>query len=125
MKSLIPEFDTQSFTQIMFPHTNTDWEYCLEDAQQNFIAIISAITRYQKCLVVCEDVKKVKSYFKENANLFFVEYATDDTWARDCSALSIIDNGEVKLANFTFNAWGGKFEATKDNKSGASSWLND
>jgi agmatine/peptidylarginine deiminase len=115
MKSLIPEFDTQSFTQIIFPHQNTDWEYCLEDAKQNFIAIINAIIKYQKCLVVCDDLQKVKSYFEENENLFFVEFETNDTWARDCSALCILDNGEVKLTNFIFNAWGGKFEATKDN----------
>ena len=115
MKSLIPEFEEQSFTQIIFPHKNTDWDYCLEDAQQNFIAIINAIIKYQKCLVVCNDMQEVKSYFKEDKNLFFVEYETNDTWARDCSVLCVENNGEVELANFTFNAWGGKFEATKDN----------
>jgi agmatine/peptidylarginine deiminase len=45
-----------------------------------------------------------------------VEYETNDTWARDCSALSIKENDEIKLLDFSFNAWGDKFESKKDNK---------
>jgi len=46
----------------------------------------------------------------------FIQYETDDTWARDCSAISILDDGQTKLLNFTFNGWGGKFDASKDDK---------
>ncbi|MEA2100076.1 MAG: agmatine deiminase family protein, partial [Campylobacterota bacterium] len=115
MKRLIAEFEKQSFTQIIFPHAKTDWIEYLQEAEENFIGIINAIIRYQKCLVVCDDIKRVKPHFKENKNLFFIEYETDDTWARDSSALSIEENEEIKLLDFTFTAWGDKFEATKDN----------
>ena len=115
MKSLVAEFDTQSFTQIIFPHEKTDWIEYLQEAQSTFITIINTIIKYQKCLVICADIKSVKKHFKQNKNLYFVEYLSDDTWARDTSAISIIDASKVKLLNFTFNAWGEKFDFKKDN----------
>jgi agmatine/peptidylarginine deiminase len=115
MRRLIAEFEKQSFTQIIFPHAKSDWVDYLEEAQETFVNIINAITKYQECLVVCDDVESVKSRFKENENLYFVEYETNDTWARDCSALCIEDGNSIKLLDFTFTGWGGKFEASKDN----------
>jgi len=115
MRRLIAEFEEQSFTQIIFPHQKSDWIEYLEEAQDTFVNIINAITTYQKCLVVCSDIKSVKSRFEENKNLYFVEYETNDTWARDCSAICIEDAGDIKLLDFTFTGWGGKFEAAKDN----------
>ncbi|MDQ1268223.1 MAG: agmatine deiminase, partial [Campylobacterota bacterium] len=114
MKRLIAEFEKQSFTQIIFPHAKSDWVEYLEEAQDTFVNIIKAITKYQECLVVCENVEDVKSRFKDTKNLYFVEYETNDTWARDCSALCIEENNTVKLLDFTFTGWGGKFEASKD-----------
>ena len=114
-KRLIAEFETQSFTQIIFPHKGTDWAPYLNDAQNCFLNIINTIIKFQPVLVVVHDLQTVKKQFKPHPNLHFVEYLTDDTWARDCSALSIEQNGKVKLLDFTFTGWGDKFKATKDN----------
>ncbi|MDY0123995.1 agmatine deiminase family protein [Sulfurimonas sp.] len=115
MRRLIAEFEEQSFTQIIFPHEKSDWVEYLEEAQETFVNIINEITKYQECLVVCADVESVKSRFKNTQNLYFVEYETNDTWARDCSVLCIEEDNTVKLLDFTFTGWGGKFEASKDN----------
>jgi len=115
VRRLIAEFEEQGYTQIIFPHKKTDWIEYLDEAEQTFINIINAIIKYQKCLVICYDINAVKKHFKENKNLFYVEYETDDTWARDCSALCVQISSRVKLLDFTFNGWGGKFEASKDN----------
>jgi agmatine/peptidylarginine deiminase len=115
MKRLIAEFEKQSFTQIIFPHENTDWREYLDEAQETFVNIINAIRKYQKCLVVSYDIEAVKKRFDDDKNLFFVEYLCDDTWARDCSALSLENAGQTQLLDFTFTAWGGKFEASRDN----------
>lgn len=114
MKRLIAEFEEQSFTQIIFPHANTDWAPYLDEAQKNFVNIINEIVKYQKCLVVSYDIQAVKKHFLDNDNLYFAEYVSDDTWARDCSALSISEANQTKLLDFTFNAWGNKFEASRD-----------
>ena len=46
-KRLIAEFEKQSFTQIIFPHKDTDWIDYLEDAQKTFENIINEIIKYQ------------------------------------------------------------------------------
>ncbi len=115
MKRFIAEFEEQSFTQIIFPHAKSDWIDYLEEAEETFVNIINAIIHYQKCLVVCDNVESVKSRFTPHENLFFVEYETNDTWARDCSVLCVEDGSDIKLLDFTFTGWGGKFEASKDN----------
>ena len=116
MRRLPAEFEEQSFVQVIFPHKNSDWVCCLEDAEKNFIEIISTIAKYQKCLVVCDEVAYVTSKFSELKNLHFVEAKTNDTWARDCSAITITVDDEPLLLDFAFNGWGGKYEAELDNK---------
>lgn len=115
MKRFIAEFEEQSFTQIIFPHAKSDWARYLVEAEETFVNIINAIIKYQKCLVVCDNVQRVKSRFKEHENLFFTEYETNDTWARDCSVLCVQNGNEIELLDFTFTGWGGKFESQKDN----------
>ena len=115
MKNFIAEFKEQSFTQVIFPHAKSDWIDYLSEAQKCFINIIESIIKFQKCLVVCDDIESVKKRFTPHENLFFVEYQTNDTWARDCSALSIVEDGKLKLLDFTFTGWGGKFDASLDN----------
>ncbi len=112
---LIAEFYEQSFTQIIFPHAQTDWRPYLKEAQETFVNIINAIRKYQPCKIICADVHAVKKHFPDTHNLDFIAYRCDDTWARDCSALSLYNNGKKELRNFTFNAWGNKFDATRDN----------
>ncbi|MDF1874270.1 agmatine deiminase family protein [Sulfurimonas sp. SAG-AH-194-I05] len=115
MKRMIAEFEKQSFTQVLFPHVKTDWAEYLQEAEATFVQIIQAIQTYQKCFVICADITYVKSKFQDHTNLYFADYETDDTWARDISCLSVEDDAEVKLLDFTFNAWGNKFEWGKDN----------
>jgi len=113
-KRLIAEFEEQSFTQIIFPHADTDWAEYLDEARETFVNIINAIRKYQKCLVVSYDTDAVKTHFNDEKNLEFVQYVTDDTWARDCSALCVQEANKTTLLDFTFNGWGNKFDATKD-----------
>ncbi len=114
MKRMIAEFEEQSFTQIIFPHKGSDWIEYLADAEETFINIALAISKYQKCFIICADITYVKSKFQNHDNLYFAEYETNDTWARDCSALCIKEDSEIKLLDFTFNAWGEKFASDKD-----------
>lgn len=117
MRYFPAEFEPQSFVQLIFPHPQSDWAPYLEEARGCFVNIATAIARYQPCLIVCDDIDVVKSYFASHENLIFVAYQSNDTWARDCSALSVIDEDEDEplLLDFTFTGWGGKFDATRDN----------
>ena len=114
IKRFPAEFEKQTFVQVIFPHEKSDWIEYLEDARKNFVDIVNGVAKYEKCLVVCDDITLVKSYFQPNENIEYVQFQTNDTWARDCSAISIEENGEKKLLDFTFTGWGGKFDAHLD-----------
>ncbi len=116
----IAEFEPQSFVQLIFPHKQSDWIKYLDEASSTFVTIINAIARFENVLVICDDILRVKSYFSSHHNIYFKAYQSDDTWARDCSAISVRNNTSVELLNFTFNGWGNKFEATRDNAMSAS-----
>ena len=48
-------------------------------------------------------------------NMTFIEIPTNDTWIRDYGYISLRENDKIKLLDFTFDGWGGKFEAALDN----------
>ncbi|MGB6018567.1 MAG: agmatine deiminase family protein [Sulfurimonadaceae bacterium] len=109
------EFEEQSFVQLIFPHANSDWAPYLEEASKNFVAIAMAIAKFEKCLIVCDDINRVKAYFSTTANIYFIQEESDDTWARDCSGITVLQNGEPTVIDFTFTGWGNKFDASLDN----------
>ena len=91
MRYFPSEFEPQSFVQLIFPHPQSDWAPYLEEARAVFVNIASAVAQYQPCLIICDDVDIVKTYFKDHTDLIYVSYQNDDTCARDCSALSVND----------------------------------
>ncbi len=109
------EFEPQRYIQIIFPHKQSDWAAYLGEAEATFVNIIQAVARFETCVIICADVLHVKSFFDDDENLRFVSYQSNDTWARDCSTISIIEEGECVLLDFTFNGWGDKFECERDN----------
>jgi agmatine deiminase len=103
-----------------FPHEETDWYNPnnvkdLEASLSPFIRIAQAIAYGQAVYIICKDKSKIASLFCSPRNLTFIEIPTNDTWIRDYGYLSIKENGEKKLLDFTFDGWGGKFEASLDN----------
>jgi len=113
---LIAEFEEQGFTQIVFPHKETDWKIYLDEAQESFKNIINTIATFQPCLVITDDINETKKFFENIKNIFFIEYCCDDTWARDTSVLCRKNEGSIDLLDFRFTAWGGKYNASKDDK---------
>ena len=65
MRRLIAEFEAQSFTQIIFPHTKSDWNPYLREAQKCFVTIITNVAQFQECLIICDDVAAVKKHFAD------------------------------------------------------------
>ncbi len=114
-RRLPAEFEDQAFVQLIFPHAKSDWAPYLDEASQNFVNIAIAIAQHEPCLIVCDNITRVKNYFTEQKNLFFIQAETDDTWARDCSGITILRDDQPMVIDFTFTGWGNKFDATLDN----------
>ncbi len=115
MRRLPAEFEKQSYIQMIFPHEQSDWKTYLDEASALYVTIIETIRQFQPCLLICDDVARVKAYFSDTHNIIFLPFKSDDTWARDCSAISVEEAGDVVLLDFTFNGWGNKFAAACDN----------
>jgi len=109
------EWEKQRVVLISFPHEETDWADDLEASLSPFIRIAQAIAYGQAVYIICKEKKKISNMFCSTHNMSFIEIPTNDTWIRDYGYISIKENNEVKLLDFTFDGWGGKFEASLDN----------
>jgi len=120
MRRLPAEWEKQKLVLMSFPHEDTDWhnaenEADLKAALSPFIRIAQAIAYGEAVYIICNDKTKIANMFCSTRNLTFIEIPTNDTWIRDYGYISIKEEGENKLLDFTFDGWGGKFEAALDN----------
>jgi agmatine deiminase len=101
----------------MFPHKSTDWVDNLDEIIKVFEKIANTISKYQKCLVCYSDDENIKNLQnKKNPNIIFKKISSDDTWCRDFGAITVEENNNKKLLDFTFNGWGNKFDSKQDNQ---------
>lgn len=117
-KTVLPaEWAPQSAVQLTWPHRGTDWAPYLEDAEICFSEIANAIAARQKVLIVCQHADLVMPFIKKAVlnNVRFATLPTNDTWARDHGPITVFKNGTPVLLDFTFNGWGLKYPADKDN----------
>lgn len=116
MKRRIPaEWEAQEALMVVFPPKQSDWAHSLEEIHQTYLAFINTIARFQKCMVICEDKKTLATALASLQNIELIEMPTNDTWIRDFGGINIYQNGKRQTYDFTFNAWGNKFEASMDN----------
>jgi len=113
-----PEWAPQSGVQLTFPHENSDWREMLPEVTECFAAIAREIAKHEQVLIVCADIEQVKRQLgKMNlSNFIFREIESNDTWARDHGAITLLVEDEPCLFDFTFNGWGLKFAANLDNQ---------
>jgi len=115
MRYLPPEWHKQRAVLMAFPHQNTDWADNLKSALTPFIRIAQAIAYKEAVYIICDNGNTISDMFCSTTNISFIEIPTNDTWTRDYGYISVIEDGEVKLLDFKFDGWGGKFEASLDN----------
>lgn len=113
------EWHLQSGIQLTWPHTGTDWAYMLEEVQDCFVRIAREIAERELLLIVTPEPETVEEQIAAIVNMTnvrFLKCDTNDTWARDHGAITMIDNGTPSLLDFTFNGWGLKFASDLDNR---------
>lgn len=122
------EWEAQDAILLAWPHAETDWAENLADVQASYVALIGAICRFQRALLIVPDVAieaEVRLRLQHDPNsptrLGVVHAAYDDTWLRDSGPItltSVTDNppGDISflLNDFRFTGWGGKFSAARD-----------
>lgn len=114
----IAEWEPVEYVLLALPHKDTDWNYILPKALDQYKRIIKAMTDEKiKTVILCPDPSEAASLFNDCDRDFIIlvpmEY--NDTWTRDYGMISVYRNERIRALDFGFNAWGLKFAADKDN----------
>lgn len=88
--------DCFSSVMIARPHTATDWAPMLDEVTSCYDSLVEAIAEAGMAIIETGD-------------------NTNDTWTRDYGPITVEDGPDLRLFDFTFNGWGMKFAADKDN----------
>jgi agmatine/peptidylarginine deiminase len=115
MKRLFAEWEQQSSLLLALPHKKTDWLPYLDEILLSYKEFIKTASLYQHCVILCADKREAEKLLKNIDNITLIELPTNDTWIRDFGAIDVEDENKIISYDFTFNAWGGKFEASLDN----------
>lgn len=116
------EWEPQAAVLIAWPHEGTDWAERLAEVEPTYVALASAVARFQRLIVVVADAK-VHAHAEsllhaagiDPARVRFVELPYDDTWLRDSGPVTLTAGDDrFQLADFRFTGWGGKFGAERD-----------
>lgn len=117
------EWEPQSAVLLAWPHGQTDWSERLAAVEDTYIALVAAITRFEP-VVVCVADDDVQAYARarlasarvDMQRVRFVDAPYDDTWLRDSGPITLVGPDRFRLLDFRFTGWGGKFEASRDDR---------
>lgn len=128
------EWHTQDGIQLTWPHTETDWKPYLDDITACFLLMAKEITKRERLIVVTPHLEETAQLLtrhlspKALSKVSIYVCPTNDTWARDHGALTLLPRQEAAaclpcqdvkknalLLDYKFNGWGEKFTWQKDN----------
>ena len=117
------EWEPQSAVLIAWPHAGTDWAERLDEVEETYVALVAAIARFED-IVICvadDDLQtyaeaRLRSARADMARVRFVTVEYDDTWLSDSGPISLRGSDGFRLLDFRFTGWGGKFEASRDDR---------
>lgn len=117
------EWEPQAAVVVAWPHAGTDWAPRLSRIETAYVALVSSIARFEPAVVCVPDaaVRARAAGLLADAGvasdrLRFVEATYNDTWLRDSGPLTLVDGAGYRLLDFRFTGWGGKFEASDDDR---------
>ena len=126
-RSFAAEWDCQDGILLSWPNAGTDWAYMLDEVTACYVEIVHAILEDdERLVIVTNDVDDVRNSLGPDvdwARIRLAEMPINDTWVRDYGPIGVYRDGQLVLADFTFNAWGMKFAADCDNQ--VNSHLNE
>lgn len=114
----IAEWEPVEYILLALPNKDTDWNYMLPAAIDQYRRLLKAITDEGiKTILLCHDKEEAADIMKECRQdlIKYVCIPYNDIWTRDYGMLTAVRNERLRALDFGFNAWGLKFAADKDN----------
>ena len=115
------EWEPQDGVLLAWPHEGTDWAPNLESVERTYVALVAAIARHQRAVVCVASpalAARARKLLKPSGlppeRVQFIEVEYDDTWLRDSGPITLSDGRALRLLDFRFTGWGGKFGASRD-----------
>ncbi len=110
------EWAPQSCVQLTWPHEGTDWQPILDEITETYVRMAKEIAKREHLIIVAPNPEAARKAIGEEVdNILYFACPTDDTWARDHGAITLVKSSGLKYLDFRFNGWGDKFEADNDN----------
>ncbi|VAW76962.1 Agmatine deiminase [hydrothermal vent metagenome] len=116
------EWEPQAGIMLTWPHTDSDWRDHLSVVEPVFLRIATEIAKREILLVNCFDEQiatRIHAHLHQQnipqQNLVTAILPSDDSWARDHAPLTRLRDEHPELLDFTFNGWGNKYPAERDN----------
>lgn len=115
------EWEPQAAVLVAWPHAGTDWAERLEAVESTYVALVAGITRFEDAIILVADdqVGQRARQLLASVDAGRIRYLTipyDDTWLRDSGPITLADGDRFVLNDFRFTGWGGKFEASLDDR---------
>lgn len=114
----IPEWEPVEYILLALPNKDTDWEYILPEAIDQYQRLVKAITDEGiKVALLCQNAGEAMEIMQDSRQelISYIPMDYNDTWTRDFGIISVIRGERLRALDFGFNAWGLKFAADKDN----------
>ena len=108
------EWEPHAATWLAWPHRRATFLGDFEEVQLAFAKLVRLLAYYEPVRVIgSENVLRQASFLLEGVDqVELIEIPTDDSWIRDTGPVFLKSKGahaELGIANFGFNAWGGKY----------------
>ncbi|MEQ1439600.1 agmatine deiminase family protein [Fontimonas sp. SYSU GA230001] len=122
MSIVLPaEWAPQAFVQLTWPRPDGDFAENFAAVERTFTALALAIARFEDLLIVCgADIESLRRRLLDAGvradRLRLHAVPANDVWARDHGPITVFRNGAPVHLDFTFNGWGGKFDARLDDR---------
>ncbi|MDE6682821.1 MAG: agmatine deiminase family protein [Muribaculaceae bacterium] len=115
---MIAEWESCKCVLLALPAPHTDWNYILEEAQEQYRRLVGALTGAGINCVVLTPSKEYGSELLKDCDqdkMTLIECKYNDTWTRDYGPISVERGERLRALDFGFNGWGLKFAADRDN----------
>lgn len=117
-RRFLAEWEPQTAILMALPHEDTDWNYILDEARDQYRRLTEAMTAAGcHVIMLCRDKEDAAQLLSgaDSSRLTFIEADFNDTWTRDYGPLAVEKDDRIRALDFGFNGWGLKFASDKDN----------
>lgn len=115
---MLAEWENPSAVLMALPHRDTDWNYILDEAIDQYRRIAGAFTRAGvDTIILCPEGADDMGIFLDSNpdHLYLIKADYNDTWVRDYGPITVEKSDTLRCLDFGFNGWGLKFASDKDN----------